>query len=135
MAIAQPDEQNILNFVDALVPGTRVIWLADGAAGTVQPDKSITWDNGHHMTRTEMKEQHALLIHSEEEKRRLRDALEARLKCLKSGCKLTHWDDDGFRDEMPERLCPVGVLMRPTSSPPRLVCDSRHTRAPAQRAS
>jgi hypothetical protein len=106
---------SIQEFVDALAPGTRVIWIADGAAGTVQQDKTILWDNGHHMTRREMGEHHALLIHSEAERRDLRRALEGRLKCLQAGCKLVHWDDDGYYEEASERLCPIAVLTVPQS--------------------
>jgi hypothetical protein len=106
---------SIREFVDGLAPGTRVIWIADGAAGTVQPDKTILWDNGHHMTRKEMRDHHALLIHSESERRQLIRALDSRLKCLKNGCTLVHWDDETYRSELPERLCPIAVLTVPSS--------------------
>ena len=106
---------NIQEYVDALATGTRVIWIPDGATGTVQQDKTILWDNGHHMTRKEMKEHHTLVIHSESERRELHRALESRLKCLKAGCKLLHWDDDRYYDEATEHLCPVAVLMVPNS--------------------
>ena len=106
---------NIQQFVDSLAPGTRVIWVANGTAGTVQSDKTILWDNGHRMTRKEMKEHHALLIHSESERRELRRALDSRLKCLKNGCTLVHWDDDRYQSELPDRLCPIAVLTVPKS--------------------
>ena len=106
----------IQEFVDTLAPGTRVIWIADGAAGTVQPDRTIRWDNGHHMTRKEMQDHHALLIHSESERRQLHRALESRLKCLKAGCKLVHWDEEGYHEESPERLCPIAVLTVPNAN-------------------
>jgi hypothetical protein len=109
-------KHTIQEFVDALSPGTRVIWIADGAAGTVQPDSTILWDNGHHMTRKEMRDHHALLIHSEAERRELHRALDSRLKCLKSGCNLVHWDDDGYYSEASERLCPIAVLTVPKSA-------------------
>ena len=124
MSIRSQHPHSVQQFVDNLAPGTRVIWIANGTAGTVQPDHTIVWDNGHHMTRKEMKDHHALLIHSEAERRDLHRALESRLKCLKSGCKLLHWDDDGFDHGLPERLCPVAVLTAPrsprgsTSEPP-----------------
>lgn len=112
----------IREFVDALDSGTRVIWVANGVAGTIQPDKTILWDDGHHMTHKEMKDHHALLIHSESERRQLHKALDSRLKCLKAGCSLVHWDDDGFHDELAERLCPVAVLTvpkTPADGPPQ----------------
>jgi len=106
-------KHSIQEFVDALDPGTRVIWIANGIAGTVQPDRTILWDDGHHMTRREMKDHHALLIHSEAERQQLRKVLESRLQCLKSGCNLVHWDDEGYEEESLERLCPVAVLHVP----------------------
>ena len=106
-------KHTIQEFVDALDPGTRVIWIANGVAGTVQPDRTILWDDGHHMTRREMKDHHALLIHSEAERQQLRKVLESRLQCLKSGCNLVHWDDEGYEEESLERLCPVAVLHVP----------------------
>jgi hypothetical protein len=108
-------KHTIQEFVDALDPGTRVIWIANGVAGTVQPDRTILWDDGHHMTRREMKDHHALLIHSEDERQQLRKVLESRLQCLKSGCNLVHWDDEGYEEESLERLCPVAVLHVPKS--------------------
>jgi hypothetical protein len=110
MPIRSRGRKTIQEFVDALDPGTRVIWIANGAAGIVLPDKTIRWDDGHHMTRKDMRDHHALLIHSEAERKRLHEALDSRLKCLKSGCQLIHWDDEGYDDDHPERLCPVAVL-------------------------
>jgi hypothetical protein len=107
-------KHTIQEFVDTLDPGTRVIWVANGAAGTVQPDKTIVWDDGHHMTRKAMKDHHALLIHSEAERKQLHKALDSRLQCLKAGCNLVHWDDENY-DEAVERLCPVAVLNVPKS--------------------
>jgi len=119
-------KHTIQEFVDALDPGTRVIWIANGVAGTVQPDRTILWDDGHHMTRREMKDHHALLIHSEDERQQLRKVLESRLQCLKSGCNLVHWDDEGYEEESLERLCPVAVLHVPKSeSQPRSKRSSR----------
>ena len=119
MAIQRPQKQTILEFVDALTSGTRVIWIANGICGTVQPDRTILWDDGNHMTRQQMKDHHALLIHSEAERKQLHRALDSRLKCLKAGCKLVHWDDDGYNEEVSERLCPVAVLTVPRQSPRR----------------
>lgn len=120
-------KRSIQEFVDALDPGTRVIWIANGVAGTVQPDRTILWDDGHHMTRREMKDHHALLIHSEAERQQLRKVLESRLQCLKSGCNLVHWDDEGYEQESLERLCPVAVLHVPKSPgrPPRPKASAR----------
>jgi len=125
---------SIREFVDGLAPGTRVIWIANGAAGTVQPDKTILWDNGHHMTRKEMKEHHALLIHSESERRELRRALDSRLKCLKNGCTLVHWDDDRYQTELPERLCPIAVLTVPKSPSDARTRDAQRDQPPRQNA-
>jgi len=105
-------KHTIQEFVDTLNPGTRVIWVANGTAGSVQPDKTIVWDDGHHMTRQEMKDHHALLIHSEAERQQLRKALDSRLKCLKAGCKLVHWDDEGYQDAT-KQICPIAVLTVP----------------------
>jgi hypothetical protein len=115
MPIRSRSAHTIQEFVDALEAGTRVIWVANGVAGAVQPDKTILWDDGHHMTRKDMRDHHALLIHSEAERKRLRAALDSRLKCLKAGCNLIHWDDEGYYEGQPERLCPVAVLTAPVS--------------------
>ena len=112
----RPSKPSIQEFVHALSPGTRVIWVANGTPGTVQSDKTILWDDGHRMTSKEMRDHHALLIHSESELRQLRRALDTRLKCLKSGCTLVHWDDDRYHSELPERLCPIAVLTVPKSA-------------------
>ena len=118
MPIRSRRPHTIQEFVDTLDPGTRVIWIANGSAGTVQPDKTILWDDGHKMAPREMKDHHGLLIHSEAERQRLHQALESRLKCLKAGCSLVHWDDDGYQEALPERLCPIAVLTVPKSAPP-----------------
>ena len=137
MPIRSKSAHTIQEFVDALNPATRVIWVANGVAGTVQPDKTILWDDGHHMTRKDMRDHHALLIHSEAERKRLRAALDSRLKCLKAGCKLIHWDDEGYYDGQPERLCPVAVLTAPgpatspTPHKPRRRASSPSTQASA----
>jgi hypothetical protein len=113
----RPSRHTIREFVDNLAAGTRVIWIANGTAGTVTPDKTIVWDDGHHMTRKEMRDHHALLIHSETEKRRLQEALATRLGCLKRGCTLVHWDDERYHEELPERLCPLAILTEPELKP------------------
>ena len=125
---------SIREFVDGLTAGTRVIWIANGTAGTVQADKTILWDNGHHMTRTEMRDHHALLIHSESELRELRRALDSRLKCLKNGCTLVHWDDERYQSELPERLCPIAVLTVPKSPADTRSRDTQREQPPQQNA-
>ena len=114
---SRPTRHSIREFVDSLEPGNRVIWIANGTAGTVTLDKTILWDNGHHMTHKQMRDHHALLIHSEAEKRRLQEALAIRLSCLQRGCTLIHWDDEGYTHELPERLCPLAVLTEPELAP------------------
>lgn len=130
MAIRRPAKQTLLEFVDSLPVGTRVIWVANGSTGTVQPDQTIFWDQSGHMTRKQMAQQQALLVHSEEEKKQLRATLEARLKCLKSGCKLVHWDDDGYSDAHPERLCPIAVLTGPREPSRRRTARQRSSPQP-----
>jgi hypothetical protein len=65
---SRTNRNSIRKFVDSLAPGARVIWIANGAMGTIQPDKTILWDDGHHMTHKQMNDTHALLIRSESEK-------------------------------------------------------------------
>jgi len=59
------------DFVDALEVGTRVVWIANGAEGTVQPDKSIFWDDGYHMTRERMQAGDLLLIRNPRNRKRV----------------------------------------------------------------
>jgi hypothetical protein len=134
MPIRSRRPHTIQEFVDTLDPGTRVIWVANGTPGTVQPDRTILWDNGLRMTRKEMKEHHGLLIHTEAERQRLHQALDGRLKCLKSGCNLVHWDDDSYQDELIERLCPVAVLTVPKSPAQARSHDARRNQPPPQRS-
>jgi len=58
---------SVRHLVESLSPGTRVVWIANSTGGTVQPDKTILWDDGSHMTHQQMRSSHALLIHSEAE--------------------------------------------------------------------
>src|ERR1035441_10537508 len=81
---SRPTRHSIREFVDSLEPGNRVIWIANGTAGTVTLDKTILWDNGHHMTHKQMRDHHALLIHSEAEKRRLQEALAIQIRTRSS---------------------------------------------------
>jgi len=57
-------------FVDGLEAGTRVVWIANGSEGTVQPDKSILWDDGFHMTHERMQAGDLLLIHNPKDRKR-----------------------------------------------------------------
>jgi len=104
---------SIREFVDSLDAGTRVIWIANGAMGTVQPDKTILWDDGHHLTLKQMNDSHALLIHSEAEKAFLQKMLASRASCLKRGCTLIRWDAAGCKKHVPERLFPLAVISEP----------------------
>lgn len=124
----QTNRHNIREFVDSLVPGSRVIWIADGALGTIQPDKTILWDDGHHMTHRQMNDSHALLVHSEAERALLQDALNRRIDCLKCGCKLVRWDPANCPEELPERLCPLALISEP-ESPSVMDRRKRHLRA------
>ena len=114
---------SIREFVHSLDAGTRVIWIANGAMGTVQPDKTIMWDDGHHMTHKHMNDSHALLIHSEAEKALLQEALANRLGCLKRGCSLVSWDASGCKKDVSEKLCPLAVISE--SETPSVIRRSR----------
>ena len=115
-----PDRHNVREFVGALTAGTRVVWIANSTRGTVQPDKTILWDDGSHMTHAQMRSSHALLIHSEAEWLGLNESLSNLLKCLHCGCKLQRWDGSAHKTEHPEKLCPVAVLSDPETSPPHM---------------
>ena len=78
--------------------------------GTILPDHTILWDDGHHMTRSQMSDAHALMIHSEAERRQVTRALENRLKCLKKGCTLTRWSASDCKEKRAEELCPLGII-------------------------
>ena len=101
---------NIREFVEGLGAGTRVVWIPNGSMGTVQPDHTILWDDGHHMTRSQMSDSHALLIHSEAERRQITQALENRLRCLKQGCTLIRWSASMCKEHSAEELCPLGII-------------------------
>jgi hypothetical protein len=85
--------------------------------GTIQPDKTILWDDGHHMTHKQMNNTHALLIHSEAEKQTLQEALASRVSCLKRGCTLVRWEAAGCKEGLIERICPLAVLSEPEILP------------------
>jgi hypothetical protein len=107
------NRHSIRAFVNSLETGTRVVWIANGATGTIQADKTILWDNGHHMTHKQMSDSHSLLIHSETERALLREALDNRRKCLKLGCTLARWDASMCIKDVPEKLCPLAVISEP----------------------
>ena len=125
---SRSNRHNIREFIDGLVPGSRVIWIANGAIGTIQPDKTILWDDGHHMTHKQMNDSHALLIHSEAERTLLQEALARRLNCLKSGCTLVRWDAANCKENLHERLCPLALISEP-ESPAVIVRGKRHLRS------
>jgi hypothetical protein len=107
---SRSSRHSIREFVNSLEAGTRVIWIANGTPGTVQPDKTILWDDGHHMTHKQMRDAHALLIHSEAERRHLQEVLSGRLNCLKRGGTLISWDAGDGKEGLPECLCPLAIL-------------------------
>lgn len=111
------DPHNVRQFVENLAAGTRVIWIANGAKGTVQANKTILWDDGSSMTPNEMNHAHALLIHSEAEWQQMKASLRSMTKCLRCGCTLQRWDADARKTERPEELCPIAVLSDPESHP------------------
>jgi hypothetical protein len=111
------DRYAVRRFVEGLEAGARVIWIATGEKGTVQPDKSILWDDGTRMTTSQMTHSHSVLIHREPEWLRVHDALASMLDCVKSGCKLDRWDEAGCRKKLPRELCPLPVL-KESDEPP-----------------
>ena len=112
-----PDRYAVRKFVEGLESGTRVIWIATGEKGTVQPDKSILWDDGSRMTTDQMTHSHSVLIHREPEWRRVHDALATMLDCVKSGCASDRWDDATCKKKLPREACPLHVL-KETGEPP-----------------
>ena len=111
------DPHNVRQFVENLAPGKRVIWIANGAKGTVMPDKSILWDDGSSMTPNQMNDAHGLLIHSEAEWIQMQASLKSIMKCLRCGCRLKRWDAPGRKSDCPEELCPIAVLSDPYPHP------------------
>ena len=124
------NRRSIRRLVDSLAPGTRVVWIANGTLGTVQPDKTILWDDGHHMTHKQMNDSHALLIYSEAEKRHLQEMLSTRLGCVQRGCTLVRWDATKCKEEVPERLCPLAIISEP--EPSSILGRRKHQPKPVQ---
>jgi hypothetical protein len=107
---SRSSRKRIRQFVAGLAPGSRVIWIANGAMGTIQPDQTILWDDGHHMTHTQMNDTHALLIHSEVESRSRQQATDTRAMCVKNGCTQTHWRAEDCKEGIPEQFCPLAAV-------------------------
>jgi hypothetical protein len=112
-----PNRHNVREFVEGLDPGTRVIWIANRAHGTVQPDKAILWDDGSTMSPSQMNATAALMIHTESEWQGLSEALTTMLHCIRCGCALERWDAAGCKRNFPEQLCPLAVLAEPDVPP------------------
>lgn len=131
------DPHNVREFVANLAAGTRVIWIANGTKGTVQPDKAILWDDGSYMTHKQLNESHALLIQSEQEWRRMQSSLTSIMSCLRCGCTLQRWDAPGRKNGRPEELCPIAVLSDPDAASattrPRLTSGTVRLGVPQQR--
>jgi hypothetical protein len=72
------------------------------------------------MSHRAMNESHALLIRSEAEWLNLNHSLAEMLECLHCGCTLSRWDAAGCKAKHPEKLCPLGVLSDPETSPPHM---------------
>jgi hypothetical protein len=106
-------ERHTVSFAETLEPGTRVIWIATGVKGTVQPDKAILWDDGTRMSTQQMTPSHAVLIHREPEWLRVHDALSSMLDCVKRGCTLDRWSTSECKIDHPEDRCPLAVLSEP----------------------
>jgi hypothetical protein len=65
------------------------------------------------MTHKQMKDTHALLIHSEAERALLQEALDRRVNCLKLGCTLVPWDTSECKKDVHVKLCPLAVISEP----------------------
>ncbi len=137
-----PDRHTVCKFIESLEPGKRVIWIATGVKGVVQPDKSILWDDGSRMSVDKITDSHTVLIHHEPEWLRVHDALTSMIDCIKRGCTLDRWDHANCKHSHPEDRCPLVVLSEPhepavTAKPTRsfgslpLDATRRHRRARA----
>jgi hypothetical protein len=111
------DPHNVRDFVRNLAAGTRVVWIANGVKGTVQPDKAIAWDDGSRMSPRQMSDSHALLIHGEEEWMRMNESLRSMLNCPRCGWSVERWDSPGLKGKGPEKICPLAVLSDPEPVP------------------
>jgi hypothetical protein len=113
----RPERNAVRTFVENLETGARVIWIATGAKGTVQADKSILWDDGSLLQPKQMTESHSVLIHREPEWLRVHDALATMLDCVKLGCTLNRWDEVACKNRRPEQLCPLAELSKSDEPP------------------
>jgi hypothetical protein len=111
--------QTVRDFVEKLEPRTRVIWIANGARGTVQLDKTILWDDGSRMNHRQMSACQDVLINSEAEWYRLHDTLTIMVNCLGCGCTLRRWDAAGCKTGRTQISCPLEVL--PDSGTPTAI--------------
>ena len=102
--------QTVREFVQNLEPRTRVIWIANGTRGTVQPDKTLRWDDGSTMDHRQMGNCPAVLINSEAEWYRLHETLSTMVNCLGQGCTLRHWDAACCKAGRTQISCPLEVL-------------------------
>jgi hypothetical protein len=89
--------QSVREFVENLEPRTHVIWIANGVRGTVQPDKTVRWDDGSTMNHRQMADCPAVLINSEAEWYRLNDTMATIVSCLGCGCTLRRWEAGGCK--------------------------------------
>ncbi len=112
-----PNRHDVRAFVESLAAGTRVIWIANGTRGTVQADKSIWWDDGSHMTRRQLSDTHALLIHSEEEWQRMKDSLTSQELCVRCGCTVERYEVSAKKGQDHAEVCPIALLADPDPSP------------------
>ena len=112
-----PNRHDVRAFVESLAAGTRVIWIANGTRGTVQADKSIWWDDGSHMTRRQLSDTHALLIHSEEEWQRMKDSLTSKELCVRCGCSVELYEAPAKKGKDRGEVCPIALLADPDPGP------------------
>lgn len=102
--------QTVRDFVETLEPRTRVIWIANGARGTVQPDKTLRWDDGTVMDQRQMSNCPAVLINSEAGWYRMDETLTTMVQCIRSGCTLRRWDAACCKAGRSQDACPLEVL-------------------------
>jgi hypothetical protein len=110
---SRTNDHSIREFVDSLQPGARVVWIANGTLGTVQPDHTILWDNGHHMTHSQMHDAHALIIHKAPEKKHLQGAATKVPVSKKNDGTLLHLNARGGKKSAPEEVYPLAIVPEP----------------------
>jgi hypothetical protein len=112
--------QTVRDFVEKLEPRTRVIWIANGARGTVQPDRTIRWDDGSRMNHRQMADCPGVLINSETEWYRLHDTHSTMVHCIGRGCALRRWDAAGCKAGRTQISCPLEVFLPDSDTPPAM---------------